>query len=250
MATLAGLAQIAEGIAENDRIHIWNTSAAAGARDQYMSPAQLRGILLGTANTWTAAQTYTGHITLNNVTMLRTKNSAGTDGAVLYMTSTDNLDFGRAVAADKYINFTPGNTSRMVLTGAGRLGVGITVPNYTVDVVGDINASGSVRSNGTPLTSDERLKDNVQPLADTLAKVKQARGVTFAWKGEKDAAHLGFVAQEIEAVFPDLVSEWVVDGETVKCVDYARMVPVLLEAVKELAGQVEKLAGQNKPAKG
>lgn len=214
-------------------------------------PATGTAALRDVANTFTANQTVagtldvSGPITLNHNTPLNVKDNGGTARSALYMAPANDLIIGAGVQSGGYVGIAPGGSSKLRIYGDGKVSIGTPSPSYALDVSGDINASGSVRSNGTPLTSDARLKDDVQPLADALAKVRQARGVSFSWKNDdKDAQkHIGFVAQEIEQIFPDLVSEWVVDGETIKCVDYARMVPALLEAVKELAGRVDALQG-------
>lgn len=144
----------------------------------------------------------------------------------------------------------------------GNVGIGTTSPSYKLDVSGDINASGSVRSNGTPLTSDGTLKDAPTPTKGALSKLAAVRGYEFTWSdkarqmGLPDGVQHGLIAQEVEQIFPDLVSEWEVETgeyvegengeqtpmkERIKCIDYARMVPILLEAVRELAGRVDAL---------
>ena len=154
-------------------------------------------------------------------------------------------------------------SEKMRITGSGNVGIGTTGPSYKLDVSGDINASGSVRSNGTPLTSDGTLKDAPTPTKGALSKLAAVRGYEFTWSdkarqmGLPDGVQHGLIAQEVEQIFPDLVSEWEVETgeyvegengeqtpmkERIKCVDYARMVPILLEAVRELAGRVDALS--------
>jgi hypothetical protein len=109
-------------------------------------------------------------------------------------------------------------------------------PNSTGDsirVAGDVVAYYS---------SDKRLKDNIKPIENALDKVKAISGVTFEWNekshkttGKKD---VGVVAQEIEAVLPELV-ETRTNGY--KAVDYQKLTAVLIESVKELTAKVEAL---------
>ncbi len=100
-------------------------------------------------------------------------------------------------------------------------------------------------------TSDGNLKTNVTPLAgdDALTKVCALRGVRFDWKsdvaeggGSQPSAgkHIGLVAQEVEEVFPELVSHKM--GEL--GVSYTGLVPVLVEAIKELQEQVNRLKNE------
>jgi hypothetical protein len=86
-------------------------------------------------------------------------------------------------------------------------------------------------------TSDERLKENVETIADASTKVAALRGVNFDWKatGEKS---MGVIAQEVEAVIPEVVAT---DEEGGKAVNYQAMVGLLIEAVKELQEEVKAL---------
>ena len=84
--------------------------------------------------------------------------------------------------------------------------------------------------------SDITLKDNIRPLENVLESIKQIRGVNFTWKEDGNNS-IGVIAQEVETVFPDLVSE----AEGVKGVNYSGLVGVLIEAVKELSDRVTAL---------
>ena len=97
-------------------------------------------------------------------------------------------------------------------------------------------------------TSDKRFKENVIPISNGLDKVLKLRGVEFDWKDEyKDKGHdLGFIAQEVEEVsgLEPLVSEnWNIrtDEQGVKTVSYEKVIPILVEAVKEQQKQIDEL---------
>ena len=96
---------------------------------------------------------------------------------------------------------------------------------------GGVTVTGSVTE-----TSDITLKDNVSTLENILESIKQIRGVNFTWKENGDKS-IGVIAQEVETVFPDLVSE----EEGVKGVNYSGLIGVLIEAVKELSDRVTTL---------
>lgn len=96
--------------------------------------------------------------------------------------------------------------------------------------------------------SDQRLKDEIQPLTGALDLVQMLDGVRFTWNdrnpdmpqaGKRD---VGLLADQVEAIFPELVT-LVPDssGAEWKTVAYAKLVPVLLEAIKDLAGRVTAL---------
>jgi uncharacterized membrane protein len=86
--------------------------------------------------------------------------------------------------------------------------------------------------------SDEKLKDNIKPLQSSLEKVRQLNGYTFNWKSN-GRADIGVIAQEIEKVYPDLVQT---DPEGIKSVEYGNLVAPLIEAIKELANNLDALA--------
>jgi len=91
--------------------------------------------------------------------------------------------------------------------------------------------------------SDLTLKDNVSKIDNALDKVLKLRGVQFDWNNtsKKGTHDIGVVAQEVEAIFPELVktleSPFLTEGEdatSVKAVAYDRLVGVLIEAIREL----------------
>lgn len=84
--------------------------------------------------------------------------------------------------------------------------------------------------------SDRRLKQNILPINDSLAKVTSLNGYTFDWK--KDNKHdIGVIAQEVEKVFPDIVHT---DEQTgMKSVQYGNLIAPVIEAIKELASNVK-----------
>ena len=95
------------------------------------------------------------------------------------------------------------------------------------------------------IPSDERLKTNITDITNALSKVKSMRGVTYNWNGvakllgnRSEKTELGVIAQEVAEVVPEVVSNGKHDY---KHVAYDRLVPVLIEAIKELSNKVEEL---------
>jgi len=84
-------------------------------------------------------------------------------------------------------------------------------------------------------TSDINLKTNIKTVENALETVNSLRGVSFDWK-ENGRSSYGVIAQELEEVLPELVS----NGE-IKTVNYNGIIGVLIEAIKELKAEIEDL---------
>jgi hypothetical protein len=93
--------------------------------------------------------------------------------------------------------------------------------------------------------SDGRLKENVRNATDGLSVINALRPVRYDWKegfGNNRKDQLGFIAQEVEAVFPDAVSEWQKaegDEEAYKTVGPGALIPVLVKAIQELKAELD-----------
>ncbi len=126
---------------------------------------------------------------------------------------------------------------RLVFTDTGRLGVNTTNPAHTLTVViPNTSITGSYQASGWQHSSDGRLKTNISPLTNALEKVLQLRGVSFTWKNNPEAGNqIGFIAQEVREVVPELVTGTEGDiekGETLS-MSYGNLTPLLVEAIKE-----------------
>ena len=109
---------------------------------------------------------------------------------------------------------------------------------------GDLHVDNDVIAfSGT--ISDERLKENIQPIEDALSKVGQLRGMTFTYTPDgKESA--GLIAQDVEKVLPSAITEKQLplkqdDGQEYKVLQYDQTIGLLVEAIKELTAKVEKL---------
>ena len=111
---------------------------------------------------------------------------------------------------------------------------------------GDFHIDGTLTQNSTQVPSDIRLKKNITPIDNALSLVDSLKGVHFDWRKD-DKKAIGFIAQEVEEVLPELVSE-VSElhnrEEKHKTVDYQSVIPVLVEAIKEQQRQIEALQAQ------
>ena len=96
-----------------------------------------------------------------------------------------------------------------------------------------------------PTPSDVRLKKDIAPIESSLDKVKKLQGVSYNWRTDKNmdrnfpsGRHYGVIAQEIEKVLPEVVTTDPKNGE--KAVYYNEIIPILIEAMKEQQGMIDK----------
>jgi hypothetical protein len=152
-----------------------------------------------------------------------------------------------------------GNGGHVAITG-GSGGSGFTNGHVTlVPSVGDVavgystattpsaklDVNGSVRATSYITVSDGNLKTNIKQISGGLDKILKLMGATYSFKEDNKTGlllpkgtQLGFIAQEVEAVLPEAVFT---DLNNVKGVDYNKVIPVLVEAIKELTTQVQTL---------
>ena len=130
-------------------------------------------------------------------------------------------------------NITDRNTNKLfTIQETGNVGIGDDTPTYKLDVSGAIRATGDITA-----TSDVRTKENIQTIENASLKVSKLRGVEFNKIGE-DSKSIGVIAQEVEAVIPEVVKT---DNEGMKSVAYGNLVGLLIESNKELLKRIEIL---------
>jgi hypothetical protein len=106
-------------------------------------------------------------------------------------------------------------------------------------LVGEVRASGDVITAYS--ASDLALKENLQLINNALDKVSQVNGYTFNYVDKPEERVAGIVAQEIEKVLPEVVFDHERNNGTYKAVRYDNVIPLLIEAIKELKGKVNDL---------
>jgi hypothetical protein len=136
---------------------------------------------------------------------------------------------------------------------SGYVGIKDTTPSYELDVTGTIRATGNIIA-----YSDVRHKENIETVDNAIQIINDLRGVRFNWSKKyqegKDVGgtynskpinqdalekrQIGLIAQEVQEVLPELVSE---DGKGFLSVNYANLVAVLVEANKEQQKLIEDL---------
>lgn len=135
---------------------------------------------------------------------------------------------------------------RMVIDNSGNIGINTTAPTQRLHVVGNGLFTGTVTAScGTLVCSDQRYKQNIHPLTGSLNKINSLNGYSYFMRKEEfpelnfsDQKQIGFIAQELEQVFPEMVYT---DEKGYKTVNYQAMTPVLLEAIKEQQIQIDEL---------
>jgi hypothetical protein len=150
-------------------------------------------------------------------------------------TATDQeyVTFGTSNEVNTHIN----NTERLSVTAVG------------VEITGHVSASGNItgsiiEASGDVIafgSSDRRLKDNITPIENPLEKMDKIGGYTFVWNDNQSTytgKDVGVVAQEIEEILPELVTTRATGYKAVK---YEKIVPLLIESIKELQKKVQKI---------
>lgn len=183
------------------------------------------------------------HPTTNNYLFRFRQSTINGSGAFYVYDDAGNDQIFLFAEGDSYIN-------------GGNLGVGTTSPTEKLHVVGNVRVSSigsgvywgpvnrSFDGTFTTSTSDIRLKENIKTLNGGLDKVLQLRGVTFTWKSNPEYGNrIGFIAQEMEQVLPELVFTNDVDGY--KGVNYAEVTAVLVEAIKDLKAENDRMKIEN-----
>ena len=185
---------------------------------------------------------FTGKITSDNGIDIDNINIDGTTIALssgdLTVDAADDIildtDDGRVLLKDSGTQFGAfTNTSGNLIIFSGST-IAATFSGANVTFAGTL-ASGAITSSGDVTAfSDMRIKHDIETIEGALAKVSDMRGVYF--KRNNGEAGTGVIAQEIENILPEVVK----DGEY-KSVAYGNMVGILIEAIKELKAEVEKL---------
>ena len=202
------------------------------------------------------AQTGIGTVApINKLDIFAPKADPATTGA----TSNGNLRLGASNTGNHVLDFGVSSSSTyswmqardrtaygtfynlLLNPNGGNVGIGTTAPTTKLFVNGDITA------NSIAGTSDIRFKTNIRPVVNALDKVKSLRGVYYNWNQmafpEKEFGaqnELGFIAQEVEKIVPEIVSKDKTKDEY-RSVKYDKLVALLVEAIKEQQKQIDSL---------
>ena len=154
------------------------------------------------------------------------------------------LFVGDGSSAIPSINFTSDGNSGFFLESADDIGVSLAgAEEFRFANGGTFHADADVVAYSSTVASDMNLKENITDMKYGLDTVMQLRGVEYDWKRDDMGHDLGVLAQEVEKVVPELVKEYEgLNGrDTFKSVDYNKLVPILIESIKELKTEVDSL---------
>jgi hypothetical protein len=192
--------------------------------------------LSATSRTYVSALTFDtyGHVTAYSTatetvtdTNTVTTNIAGTGVTVSSGTGNSTISIGQAVATSSNVQFNSLGVGMAASATAGR-----------IDATNDVVAFSS---------SDIRFKENIKAIENPIEKIKKISGNTYDWKAENKIEHgyegndVGVIAQEIEAVLPQLVQT---RESGYKAVKYDKLVALLIEGIKEQQIQIDNLTVQ------
>jgi len=132
------------------------------------------------------------------------------------------------------------STEIMRIKNTGRVGIGTNNPGFTLQVNGSVAGIGVYNN-----LSDQRFKKDIAPIDNALNKVLRLEGITYNWDNTlnpelniDDKNHIGFLAQEVEKILPQVVNT-ASDSLQTKTVEYSSIVPVLVEGIKEQQALIE-----------
>jgi hypothetical protein len=205
-------------------------------------------VTTNTTQTISGAKTFSSTTNFNgNSVNARFGFSSGSAGSQIENPSTAQQTF--RCDSDRlrfWMGGSGGSQETLTIAETGRIGINDASPDYTLDVNGNVSSVSIYASHDIAAYSDARVKTDVETIPNALEKVNKLRGVTFKRtdEGATDKRMMGVIAQEVKDIIPEVVHKKQSDGHY--SVSYGNMVGVLIEAVKELTAEVEKLKKQIK----
>ncbi len=154
--------------------------------------------------------------------------------------SINGLSNATAVGANAIVAIS----NAVVLGNNANVGIGISAPTEKLHVVGNGLFSGTVTAScGVLICSDKRYKKNILPISHALSSILQLNGVNYQLKVEEypqyrftDQKQVGLIAQDVELIFPEVVFT---NDNGYKAIDYSKLTPILIEAIKELKTDID-----------
>ena len=262
---------------KSGNISMWTNDSGyiTSYNNYYLDGITKSGNVLTFSVSGTTNQTYTFGSNAFNSTTIPTNNNQLTNGAgyITSYTETDTLATvtGRGATTATACSFTNQTSFTVGSSGTGSVYIGNTATSKfarfhtnNTDTYYDMNCgnvlwrqssntrfkfdmtsavftcAGDIVAFGTP--SDKRLKENIKPIESALEKAMKLQGVTFDWKKSNSELNIkediGFIAQDIQKVVPELVRE---NENGMLSMRHQGIAPILLEAIKELKAEIEEL---------
>ena len=133
-------------------------------------------------------------------------------------------------------NFLTAGTTSVFHTGDGTADLGASNHRWKV-----IYATNTVIN-----TSDKNLKKNIMNTPYGLRDILKMRPVHFNWKTENDSdkKHIGFIAQEINEIVPEVIDRQVNDGKEIYGMKYTELIPILVKSIQEQQKMIDDLKSE------
>ena len=140
-------------------------------------------------------------------------------------------------AAPLAINADGGNVNFFQNSATARMGLGTSAPGFQLHL--STNSAAKPTSNVWTVSSDARLKRNIEPIEHALDDLLLLRGVTYQWKdpasqGNMAGTYTGMIAQDVEKVFPEWISE---DANGYKHLTVIGFEGLVVEALREMRAE-------------
>jgi hypothetical protein len=257
------IAQYAASVADDDFLRI------NGTKVEGLSAAEVAAAIEGSidavgtiaSGVWNGTAIANGYLANSAVTITAGTGLTGGGSTALGASSTVNVIGGTGITAnanDMAVTAAQTgitsviNTNLVVgtsLTGdfidfgeSGIINVELSdVLEFQFAADGNFHADSDVFAYSGTTASDRNLKKNIVEISEALDKVKALHGVTFDYKEEHRGSSVGLIAQDVQAIYPELVKEAPKLGkenETYLSLNYDGIIGLLVEAVKELAAKV------------
>lgn len=203
------------------------------------------GVLISGRAGWNG----TGLTVRNGLSYFAPSSTGPSQGIIVDTANLDSGSNGILITAPwgwsgNSISYNYGGTQYWAIrhTGQPSFTLGNGTLDYYVCSSGGIN--GILYYAGSCAASDERLKKNIHNMSDALTLVNKLRPVEFEWKSPEKpkGVHLGFIAQDVEKIFPDVVTTGETDG--MKAIKYEILVAPVVKALQEVAAENQKLKSQ------
>lgn len=165
-----------------------------------------------------------------SVVTLQDTAPTGAAGKLWWETDTGKL---KVYYGSAWVDASPIPDTSLYYSKAGGTITGDVTVRQTLTVIGNVLIEGTLTE-----TSDITLKENIVPLQGSLNKLMKLNGVSFNKIDTPEVKEVGFIAQEVEQVLPELVTE---TEKGIKTVAYSRVTAVLVETVKEQQAQINEL---------
>ena len=209
----------------NFYVGLWNNSADSGTAK--MTIAENGNVGIGTINP------------LKKLDIVSSTNDSFDAIVVRPTNQTQTLNIGwEGIDASYNFIVKAGGSERMRITNTGNIGINTSNPGYPLHVNANVSGTSIYASADIVAYSDQSVKENIRPIENVIERIQQSRGVLYDRTDIETKDNIGFIAQELEVAFPELV---VTNEDGTKAVKYQNAVAVLFEAIKEQQKQIDAI---------